>query len=56
MKLNRATYCPDCEEVFERAKPPSTTNGSCPSCANRSVTPLHMILFERQHKEKEVRP
>ena len=47
MKLNQANYCPDCNEVFERNAPVFAENIGCPSCTNRSVIPLHMILFER---------
>ena len=55
MKLNHTYYCPDCEEIFERASGPYEEGGFCPSCTNRSVMPLYMILFERAKHEKNTR-
>lgn len=48
MKLTRAYFCPDCEELFEY----KGVETSCPCCTNRYVFPLH-LFFNPALKEKQ---
>lgn len=42
MKIIHTYYCPDCEEVFSRAK-----DIACPSCTNRSTMSFLAMLSKR---------
>ena len=53
MKLNNSSYCPDCEEIFDCSMAPFGEIRSCPSCTNRSVIPLYMIIFMRLNATKK---
>lgn len=46
MKLNEATYCPDCEEIFK------FNRVGCPVCANRHIVMLN-LFFNRWQAGKD---
>lgn len=50
MKINTSLYCPQCNEVFEKAK---VGISDCPCCTNRNNIFLYVLIFERNKPKKE---